>query len=144
FGVFEQYYSVNQLKDQPLSTISWIGSLHLSLVLLIGRVSGPLFNAGYLKPMLAFGGTLYVLSFHDINISRSVTSHAMLSQIIPIAMGILYSPSISMISHHFEKHRMVAFGIFAPGASVGGTVLPIAMRKLLAKVGLQWAVRTRK
>jgi hypothetical protein len=46
FGVFQQHYAVNQLKDLPLSTISWIGALQLSLILLMGCFSGPLFDAG--------------------------------------------------------------------------------------------------
>ncbi|KAF8131288.1 major facilitator superfamily domain-containing protein [Mycena galopus ATCC 62051] len=145
FGVFEQYYSVNQLKDQPLSTISWIGSLQLCLVMLMGCVSGPMFDAGYLKPMIACAGTLYVFCLFMTSISvASELYQFVLSQGlgVGIAMGFLYSPSMSTISHHFEKHRTVAFGIFGAGSSVGGAVVPIAMRTLLVKVGFQWAVRT--
>ncbi|KAJ7457803.1 major facilitator superfamily domain-containing protein [Mycena latifolia] len=143
FGVFEQHYSVNQLKDQPLSTISWIGSLQLSLVLLMGCMSGPLFDAGYLKTMIASAGTLYVFSLFMTSISTEFYQF-LLSQGfgVGIAMGFLFSPSMSSIGHHFKKHKIVAFGIFASGASLGGTVVPIAMRRLFDDVGFPWAVRT--
>lgn len=59
-------------------------------------------------------------------------------------MGFLFAPAVSTLGHHFKKHKILAFGIFASGASVGGTVLPIAMRRLFQQVGFPWAVRTRK
>ncbi|KAJ7038563.1 major facilitator superfamily domain-containing protein, partial [Mycena alexandri] len=114
FGVFEEHYSVNQLKDKPLSSISWIGSLQLSLVLLVGCVSGPMFDAGYLKSMIAFGGTLYVFC--------------------------LFMTSISTQFYQFVLSQGLGVGV--PGASIGGTVSPIAMRRLFDEVGFPWAVRT--
>ncbi|KAJ7090781.1 major facilitator superfamily domain-containing protein [Mycena belliarum] len=143
FGVFEQHYSVNQLKDQPLSTISWIGSLQLSLILLMGFFSGPLFDAGYLKPMIAGAGTLYVFCLFMTSISTEFYQ-ILLSQGfgVGIAMGFLYSPSMATIGHHFKRHKVLAFGVFATGASLGGTLIPIAMRRLLDDVGFPWAVRT--
>ncbi|KAJ7731319.1 major facilitator superfamily domain-containing protein [Mycena maculata] len=143
FGVFEQHYSVNQLKDEPLSTISWIGSLQLSLVLLMGCVSGPLFDAGYLKPMIASAGALYVFCLLMTSISTEFYQFVLSQGLgVGIAMGFLFSPSMSTIGHHFKKHKILAFGIFASGASVGGTVVPIAMRRLFDEVGFPWAVRT--
>ncbi|KAJ7186811.1 MFS general substrate transporter [Mycena filopes] len=143
FGVFEEHYSVNQLKDRPLSDISWIGSLQLSLVLLVGCVSGPMFDAGYLKSMIAFGGTLYVFCLFMTSISTEFYQFVLSQGLgVGLAMGIVFSPAISTIGHHFKKYKIVAFGIYAAGASIGGTVLPIAMRRLFDEVGFPWAVRT--
>ncbi|KAJ7151801.1 major facilitator superfamily domain-containing protein [Mycena crocata] len=143
FGVFEQHYSVNQLSDQPLSTISWIGSLQLCLVLLMGCVSGPLFDAGYLKPMLASAGTFYVFCLFMTSISTEFYQFVLSQGLgVGIAMGMLFSPAMSTIGHHFKKYKILALGIFACGASVGGTVVPIAMRRLFEEVGFPWAVRT--
>ncbi|KAJ6584406.1 major facilitator superfamily domain-containing protein [Mycena capillaripes] len=143
FGVFEEHYSVNQLKDQPLSTISWIGSLQLSLILLMGCVSGPLFDAGYLKPMIASAGALYVFSLFMTSISTELYQFVLSQGLgVGIAMGFLFAPSMSTIGHYFKRYRILSFGIFATGASVGGTVVPIAMRRLFEEVGFQWAVRT--
>ncbi|KAJ7499971.1 major facilitator superfamily domain-containing protein [Mycena latifolia] len=143
FGVFEEHYSVNQLKNQPLSTISWIGSLQLSLILLMGCFSGPLFDAGYLKPMIVFAGALYVFCLFMTSISTEFYQ-LLLSQGfgVGIAMGFLFSPSMATIGHYFKKRKVLAFGIFAAGSSLGGTLIPIAMRRLFEEVGFPWAVRT--
>ncbi|KAJ6608125.1 major facilitator superfamily domain-containing protein [Mycena sp. CBHHK59/15] len=143
FGVFEEHYSVNQLQNEPLSTISWIGSLQLSLVLLMGCVSGPLFDAGYLKAMIAGAGAFYVFCLFMTSISTEFYQFVLSQGLgVGIAMGFLFSPAMSTIGHHFKKRRVLAFGIFATGASVGGTVVPIVMRRLFAEVGFAWAVRT--
>jgi MCP family monocarboxylic acid transporter-like MFS transporter 10 len=40
-----------------------------------------------------------------------------------------------------RARRGLAFGILASGSSVGGTVLPIAVRKLIPILGFKWAMR---
>ncbi|KAJ7431045.1 major facilitator superfamily domain-containing protein [Mycena galericulata] len=142
FGVFEDYYSANQLKNEPLSSISWIGSLQLSLVLTMGCFSGPLFDAGYLKPMIAGAGALYVFCLFMTSISTQFYQFVLSQGLgVGIAMGFLFSSSMATIGHHFKKHKILAFGIFATGASAGGTLIPIAMRRLFDEVGFGWAVR---
>ncbi|KAJ7140710.1 major facilitator superfamily domain-containing protein [Mycena epipterygia] len=143
FGVFEEHYSANQLKDQTLSTISWIGSLQLCLIVLVGCVSGPLFDAGYLRPMIASAGTLYVFCLFMTSLSTKFYQFLLSQGLgVGIAMGFLFTPAASTLGHHFKKYKILAFGIFACGSSVGGTVLPIAMRRLFQQVGFPWAVRT--
>jgi hypothetical protein len=44
FGTFEQYYSVNQLREESVSKISWVGSLAAFLQFFAGLISGPLFD----------------------------------------------------------------------------------------------------
>jgi hypothetical protein len=105
FGVFEEHYSANQLKDQPLSTISWIGSLQLSLILLMGCVSGPLFDAGVSRLFVPNSRsysfffpcavsqvthrvgwrTLRILSVYDINLNRLVSQYFVLFPFKPLS-----------------------------------------------------------
>ncbi|KAF7289591.1 MFS monocarboxylate [Mycena chlorophos] len=143
FGVFEQHYSANQLKNEPLSNIAWIGSLQLSIVLLLGCFSGPLFDAGYLKLMIASAGALYVFCLFMTSLATEYYQFVLAQGLgVGIAMGMIYSPSMSAIGHHFKKRKILAFGIFSTGASAGGTLIPIAMRRLFDEVGFAWAVRT--
>ncbi|KAJ7237500.1 major facilitator superfamily domain-containing protein, partial [Mycena rebaudengoi] len=142
FGVFQQHYGTNQLKGLPLSTVSFIGSLQLCLILLFGCCSGPLFDAGYLKPMIAAGGTLYVFCLLMTSISTEFYQFVLCQGLgVGIAAGFLFSPSMATIGHHFKNRKILAFGIFASCASVGGTVFPIAIRRLFIEVGFAWAVR---
>ncbi|KAF7312629.1 MFS monocarboxylate [Mycena indigotica] len=145
FGVFEQYYSTHQLSTSPLSAIAWIGSLQLALVLLMGCVSGPLFDAGYLKPMIAGAGTFYVFCLFMTSLATEFYQFVLAQGLgVGICMGLLYSPAMSTIGHHFAPHgrKIVAFGVFSTGASIGGALVPIAMRRLLESVGFAWAMRT--
>ncbi|KAM0753790.1 MFS general substrate transporter [Meredithblackwellia eburnea MCA 4105] len=142
FGAFQEHYRTDQLADTPLSTISWIGSFQLCLVLLVGCISGPAFDAGYLKTMIASGGALYVFCLMMTSISTKYYQFLLSQGLgVGIAMGLLFAPTMATVGHHFQKRRMMAFGIFSSGASLGGTVLPIAMRRLFVKVGFGWAVR---
>ena len=56
--------------------------------------------------------------------------------------GLLYIPSLTLIPVYFKDRRGLAFGLATSGASIGGTVYPIILRKLLDEVGFAWATRT--
>ena len=49
--------------------------------------------------------------------------------------GMIFGPLPIIISHWFKKRRSLAFGISATGSSMGGTVIPIAARKLIVLIG---------
>ncbi|KAJ3812003.1 major facilitator superfamily domain-containing protein [Lentinula aff. lateritia] len=145
FGVFEDYYSANQLYNESLNNISWIGSLQLCLILLVGCVSGPLCDAGYFKHLIGFGGLLFFLCLMMTSIS-TVYYEYILSQGVGVglAQGLLFTPGMAVLTHHFKRHRTLIFGIFAAGASIGGVILPIALQRLFKEVGFAWGVRIRK
>lgn len=44
FGVFQQYYSVHQLKGESLDKIAWIGSVASFIQFAAGAIAGPLFD----------------------------------------------------------------------------------------------------
>src|SRR4051794_9486812 len=56
FGVFQTYYEKRGLSDP--SAISWIGSIQAFLLLFCGVISGPLFDKGYMKSLIATGTAL--------------------------------------------------------------------------------------
>ncbi|KAK1220709.1 hypothetical protein PQX77_016535 [Marasmius sp. AFHP31] len=145
FGVFQEHYRVDTLKDRPIQDISWIGSLQLSLILLTGCVSGPLFDAGYFKHLIGTGGVLYVFTLFMASISTKYYQFILAQGVgVGIAAGLLFTPGVSVLAHHFQRYRNIVFGIFAGGASVSGAVLPIVVQKLLRAVGLPWTMRIRE
>ncbi|KAJ8087126.1 hypothetical protein PM082_005954 [Marasmius tenuissimus] len=142
FGVFQEHYRVDTLKDRPIQDISWIGSLQLSLILLTGCVSGPLFDAGYFKHLIWTGGVLYVFTLFMASISTKYYQFILSQGVgVGISAGMLFTPGVSVLAHHFKRYRNIVFGIFAGGASVSGAVLPIVVQKLLRAVGLPWTMR---
>lgn len=46
-----------------------------------------------------------------------------------------------MVSHWFKRRRGLAIGITSAGASVGGTVVPVLVRRLIILVGFPWTMR---
>ena len=61
FGVFQDLYTVTGASSD--SNISWIGSVQLSLLFMLGIVSGRLLDAGYFRHIMICGTLLYEFSY---------------------------------------------------------------------------------
>jgi MFS family permease len=144
FGVFQSYYVSDQLPTNTATEIAWIGSVQLCLCPLLGCFSGPLFDSGYLRHLIITGGTLYVFSMMMASISKVYWQYLLSHGIgVGLGMGIMFSPSVSTISHHFAltTYRSMAYGIQATGSCFGGILFPILARNLFSTVGFDWTVR---
>lgn len=146
FGVFQEYYTYTHPIHTSVdaTAISWIGSIQYTLCPLLGCIAGPLFDAGYLKSLIFAGGGLYVFSLMMTSIATQywqiILAHGLG---VGLGMGLFFSPSVSTLSHHFQRsrYRTVAYGLQATGSSIGGIVYPIMMRALIPRVGFGWAMR---
>jgi uncharacterized membrane protein len=69
FGVFETYYEQHTLSHQSPSSIAWIGSVQSALLMVVGIVSGPLFDGGYFYALLPTGTFLVVLGMMMTSLS---------------------------------------------------------------------------
>ena len=58
FGVYQTYYEQQQLASS--SNISWIGSAQACLLLFVGAITGPIYDAGYFRYLLVVGTFLVV------------------------------------------------------------------------------------
>ncbi|KAK8858957.1 hypothetical protein IAR55_003189 [Kwoniella newhampshirensis] len=144
FGVFQSYYHTHQLSSATPTDISWIGSIQLCLCPLLGCVSGPLFDAGYLKQLIASGGLLYVFGLMMTSLGKSYYQYVLAHGIaVGLGMGIMFPPAVSTVSHHFgrSRYRSLAYGCVAAGSSIGGIIFPILARTLFPAMGFAWTVR---
>lgn len=59
------------------------------------------------------------------------------------SLGMLFTPSISIIGHYFHKRRDLAIGISSAGSPLGGVIFPIMLVRFLeySDIGFGWAVR---
>lgn len=65
-------------------------------------------------------------------------SDALIRSDIPqFACGGIFCPCNPIISHWFKKKRGRALGYRAIGASLGGTIFPIAVKNLIPRVGYE-------
>ncbi|KAL4898249.1 major facilitator superfamily domain-containing protein [Aspergillus ambiguus] len=142
WGAFQTYYEQNLLSNMTSSSIAWIGSLQSFLLMLFGVVTGPLFDAGYFRHLLSFGGIMLPFGLMMTSISSKFW-HLILAQgvCIGLAAGCLFVPSVALLPQYFRKRRGLANGIAASGSSIGGVIYPIMFNQLQHRVGFPWATR---
>lgn len=143
YGVFQTYYEVGLLKNQSSSDISWIGAIQAFLLLLIGAITGPLYDSGYFYMLIITGSALIVVGFMTLSVCTSYWQ-VLLAQAFCIGLGngCLYIPLVAIIPQYFSSRRPIAIAIAASGSSLGGVLSPIIFRQLQSRIGFGWATRT--
>ncbi|CZR54840.1 uncharacterized protein PAC_04724 [Phialocephala subalpina] len=142
YGIFLSYYSTHLLKEHTISQIAWIGSSAPFIHSVIGIPVGKLYDDGYFRALLLAGSTLYVVALMVLSVcTKYYQIFLCQGLLVGIATGLLYQPSITIVSHYFEKRRALAMGIATSGASLGGVLYPILLNHLFAKIGFAWGVR---
>ena len=143
FGVFQAFYETDLLRQHSSSDISWIGTLQLSLILIIGVVSGPLFDQGYFYMILIGSSITLVFALMMLSLATEYYQVMLTWGVLGgLCSGLLYIPSVSMIPLYFTSRRGLAIGIATAGGSFGGVIYPIVVRRLLDTAGFGWACRT--
>lgn len=142
FGAFQTYYKNDFLSDQTSSNISWVGTLESFFLLIIGLLSGPLFDSGRFRSLIFIGTFFVVLSFMTLSACKQYWQ-VMLAQAFcgGIGCGFMYVPALSILPQYFSTRRALATGIAVSGASCGGVIYPIMLRKLEPQVGFGWTTR---
>jgi MFS family permease len=120
FGAFQAYYKDDLLSDSSPSAISWIGTVQAWLLILIGVLSGPLFDLGYFRSMLYVGNFFVVFGMMMLSLCTQYWQ-VFLSQAVCMGLGagLLYVPSLALIGIWFERKRALAMGIVMSGIAVG-------------------------
>lgn len=120
WGVFQSYYGLELLHDSDPSAISWIGSIQAFLLLVVGSLTGPVYDAGYFRELL-WGGSFLVVFGHMMLSLCTKYWQVLLAQAfcVGIGMGMLFVPGVAIISTWFSSRLAVATGIAAAGSSLG-------------------------
>ncbi|KAK2009317.1 MFS general substrate transporter [Colletotrichum eremochloae] len=141
YGVFQTYYQAH-MTDASVDAIAWIGSIQSCLLLLVGVLVGPLYDAGYFRSLILTGTVL-------VFVGMAATSFAtrywqtLLAQAFCVGLGAgcLYIPSVAIIPQYFSARRALATGIATTGSGFGGVIYPLIVQGLLQRVGFPWATR---
>ncbi|KAF8875255.1 MFS general substrate transporter [Mucidula mucida] len=142
WGVFQSYYQTGLLKDTPPSNIAWIGSIQYCLVFFPAFVAGRLFDLGYWPPVFLGCSVLLVTATFLIGQCHEYWQFLLCQGFaVGIACGGIMSPTTAVLAHWFKRRRGLATGLMAVGSSIGGTIIPIAARNLIPKVGFPWTMR---
>lgn len=144
FGAYQSYYQNELLSTRSSFEISWIGSIQAFLLLLVGVLTGPLFDRGYLNTLLLTGSFLTVFGIMMTSVCTEYWELVLAQGLcVGLGSGCLFVPSIAVVSNYFltPTKRAVATGIAIGGSSIGGIIYPIAFRHLQPSLGFGWATR---
>ncbi|KAJ6119263.1 hypothetical protein N7523_003543 [Penicillium sp. IBT 18751x] len=142
WGAYQTYYEQTLLSDSSSSSIAWIGSLQSFLLMLIGVITGPLFDAGYFRGLIAFAGCMLPFGLMMTSLATKYWQLILAQGIcVGLAAGCLFVPSVAILPQYFRRKRGLANGLAASGSSIGGVVYPIIFNQLQKQIGFAWATR---
>ncbi|OBZ67648.1 Riboflavin transporter MCH5 [Grifola frondosa] len=142
WGVFQAYYTENLLRGTDPSTIAWVGSVQYALVFMPGIAFGRLFDMGHLRvPVITASVLLFVATF--VTAECTEFWHFILCQGIAVGLscGTIFTAAVGTVPHWFRKKLGIALACMTLGSSVGGTVFPIILKKLIEHQGFKWTMR---
>ncbi|KAL4902030.1 hypothetical protein BDW74DRAFT_169777 [Aspergillus multicolor] len=142
FGVFQTYYESGALFTRSSSDISWIGSIQAFMLLLVGFVTGPIYDRGYLRALLVTGAFGIVFGTMMLSLCKEYWQ-VLLAQgfCVGIGAGCLFVPCVSILPTYFSSKLGAALGLAVSGSSLGGIIYPIILNRLLDPLGFGWSVR---
>ncbi|KAJ7733156.1 major facilitator superfamily domain-containing protein [Mycena metata] len=145
FGVFQDFYTRTWLSNCSASTISWIGGVTYFFELGCAPVGGKLYDAGFGRSSVWFGSFLSMLSFFLLSLAKPHQYYqVLLSQGVGMGIGLMlvFGPSMTMVSEHFNGRRGLAMGIVAAASPVGSIVFTIVLNHLFhSPTGFTWGMR---
>lgn len=140
FGVFQTYYT--SVLGVSQSTVSWIGSVQLWVIFVMSAFSGRALDAGLFIPAFIVGSILQLLGVFMNSLCTEFWQILLAQGICTgLGSGIIFCPSMGLVTTYFTKRRGIAVAIVTTGNSLGGAVYPVVVRQLLPKLGFAWTVR---
>ncbi|PVH97821.1 MFS general substrate transporter [Periconia macrospinosa] len=142
-GVFQSYYSQNQLRDYSASQIAWISSLEIFVMFLPGPIVGFFYDNYGSKPLLLVGGFFHVFGLMMTSLCTEYYQFILAQGICsPLGLNCIFNAGINTIPTWFLKKRGLAFGMMAAGSGLGGVIFPIMASHLIPRIGYGWTMRT--
>ncbi|KAF8902813.1 MFS general substrate transporter [Gymnopilus junonius] len=142
WGIFQSYYEETLIPNTPPSNIAWIGSIQYSLVFFPALIVGRLFDLGYFRSIfLPSSAILVVATFLAAECKEYWQLLLCQGLLVGFGCGGIFGPTTAIVAHWFKKRRGLAMGFIAIGSSLGGTLLPIAVKNLIPRVGFPWTMR---
>ncbi|OQE46937.1 hypothetical protein PENCOP_c001G06120 [Penicillium coprophilum] len=144
FGIFQEYYTKNQLSASSTSTIAWLGAIAIFFLFATSVCAGAMVDIFGPALMLYVGsfGCVFALmmtslceKFYQFLLAQGV--------LLGISMGLVTWPMLALIGQYIKVKRAAAMGIVLGGSSLGGVIWPIAIDRLInnPSIGFPWTMR---
>lgn len=142
FGVFQTYY-VNTLRIGSPSEVAWIGTIQVFVLFSLGMFAGRLLDAGFFRITFIVGSVIYLFGMFMLSLCTAYWQVFLAQGIcVGIGFGLVFVPSLALVSTYFSKHRAIAIGTTAAGSATGGIVFPAIAVAMLPTAGFGWTIRT--
>ncbi|GAA5920073.1 hypothetical protein JCM6882_005923 [Rhodosporidiobolus microsporus] len=142
YAAFQSHFQTVLLPEYSPSEISWFGSVHLFILFAMGLFSGRLFDQGYFRYQLALGSALWVGGMFALSASKTYGQvFASFGICLGVALGTMFSPTLSCVGSYFSTRRTLMMGCTAGGAAAGATIFPIIANNLFRTHGFAYGVR---
>ncbi|KAJ2926964.1 hypothetical protein H1R20_g10157, partial [Candolleomyces eurysporus] len=102
--------------------IGWIGGMQLFLNFIIGVISGKLFDKGYFRYLFVASILLHALALFALSLTQAGKYYQVFlanGAAFGAASSLLYVPSLSIVTHHFQRRRAVVLGLASSGSALG-------------------------
>lgn len=134
FGVFQNHYEAT-LPQSP-SDISWIGGFQVFCLLFVSTLSGRATDAGMAKLVVGLGAALLLLGTFMTSLATRYWEVFLAQGLcIGIGQGLMWLPSVTLISTYFVRRRVFAVTAAATGTSTGGVIFPAMIQYLTPEIG---------
>lgn len=143
YGVYLSYYLSHQsYPDASDVDFAFIGGLNISMAMVVAPLATYLARGCGPRRVMVAGALLHTTGFITASFSSQVW-HLYLSQGISIGVGIglIYIPSLPVISQWFSTRRSLANGLSASGSGFGGTLFSWTTALMLKRIGPAWTLR---
>ena len=142
YGVYQTYYESGELFMKSSSDLSWIGSIQVFLLLVVGFLTGPIYDAGHFRALIVSGSFMIVFGHMMLSLVHEFWQ-ALLAQafVVGLGAGLLFVPSVAILPTYFTTKIPLAIGIAVSGSSLGGIIYPIVFDRLQPRIGFGWATR---
>ncbi|KAJ2844418.1 hypothetical protein IWW36_005197 [Coemansia brasiliensis] len=143
YGTYETHYHLDQFPDEPVSTLSWVGTLQFGVMNFFGIPAGIMCERFDTRLVSFTGGVimavaLIIASFCDDAIWKLIITQGI---VFSIGASLVFIPSTSIPSQWFTKRRALAVGIVVAGSGIGGLWLTPATRAMIDQLGTPWSLR---
>ncbi|KAG1768546.1 major facilitator superfamily domain-containing protein [Suillus occidentalis] len=134
FGVYEDFYTQHYLTNESSYAISSIGSFNAFLGTAVSLIAGLLYDRGYFYHLVITGSLLQSVSLFMLSFAKPDQYYQVfLTQGLGsgIALGLLYIPSLAVVSHYFKRKRTLVMTFVILGSSLGAIIHPIMLNNIL-------------
>lgn len=142
FGLFQSYYVDNMAIGSP-SAVAWIGTIQVWILFNVGTFSGRATDAGFFQVVFVSGAVISMIGIFTLSWCKTYWQVFLAQGVcMGLGFGLIFVPSITIVSTYFLKKRSAALGITVTGSATGGLVFPAIAQQMLPSAGFAWTVRT--